>query len=155
MARGVRSAGLLMYRRCGKVEVLLVHPGGPYWRKKDDGAWSIPKGIYDASEEALGAAKREFEEETGCQPSGAFVALGEFRQPGGKLISVWAFEGNFDLNAFRSNLFTLEWPPRSGRQLQFPEADRAGWFSFELAARKLLKGQRQILDALIARLAAG
>ena len=144
-----------MYRRCGpEPEVLLVHPGGPFWSKRDDGVWSIPKGLYEAGENPFDAAKREFEEETGCRPAGDFMALGEFKQPGGKVISAWAFEGDFDLAAFRSNLFSIEWPPRSGRQKEFPEADRAGWFVPALAARKLLQGQLPILDALLARLRA-
>jgi predicted NUDIX family NTP pyrophosphohydrolase len=116
--------------------------------------WSIPKGLYEAGENPFDAAKREFEEETGCRPAGDFMALGEFKQPGGKVISAWAFEGDFDLAAFRSNLFSIEWPPRSGRQKEFPEADRAGWFVPALAARKLLQGQLPILDALLARLRA-
>jgi len=153
MAKGEHSAGLLMYRRRGpEPEVLLVHPGGPYWSKKDDGAWSIPKGLCDAAENPLVAARREFEEETGCRPDGDFVALGAFKQPSGKLISVWACEGDFDLKLFQSNLFSLEWPPRSGRRKDFPEADRAGWFTPALAARKLLRGQLPILDALLASL---
>jgi predicted NUDIX family NTP pyrophosphohydrolase len=155
MAKAEHSAGLLMYRRRGpEPEVLLVHPGGPYWSKKDDGAWSIPKGLCDAAENPLVAARREFEEETGCRPDGDFVGLGDFKQPSGKLISVWAFEGDFNLELFRSNLFSLEWPPRSGRRQDFPEADRAGWFAPALAARKLLRGQLPILDALLASLQA-
>jgi len=153
MVSGVRSAGLLMYRRRGsEPEVLLVHPGGPYWSKKDDGAWSIPKGLYDAGEEPLDAAKREFEEETGCRPAGDFVALGAFRQPGGKIISAWAVEGEFDPSLFRSNTFSLEWPPKSGRYQEFPEADRAGWFVPAVAVGKLLRGQIPILRALLAAL---
>src|SRR5262249_6681496 len=125
-----QSAGLLMYRRHGGVvEVLLVHPGGPFWAKKDDGAWSIPKGLFEDGEEALTAAKREFEEETGqAPPTGPFTALGVFKQPRGKLVHAWAVEGAFDLSAFRSNKFTMEWPPLSGRIAEFPEADRGGWF---------------------------
>jgi predicted NUDIX family NTP pyrophosphohydrolase len=151
MAMNARSAGLVMYRRRGpEPEVLLVHPGGPFWRKKDDGAWSIPKGLYVDGENVLDAAKREFEEETGCRPCGDFIALGDFKQPGGKLISAWAMEGDFDLTMFRSNLFSLEWPPNSGARKEFPEADRAGWFVPSEAARKLLRGQRPIVDALLA-----
>lgn len=156
MATGKHSAGLLMFRRHGRRgEVLLVHPGGPYWSKKDDGAWSIPKGLYNSSEDALAAAKREFEEETGCVPAGEFIALGGFKQPGGKVISAWAFEGDFDLKSFRSNLFTMEWPPRSNRQAEFPEADRAEWFDPATAARKLVRGQVPILDKWLALLSAG
>lgn len=148
------STGLLMYRRRGaEPEVLLVHPGGPFWARKDDGAWSIPKGLCEAGEAPLAAAKREFEEETGCRPSGEFVALGDFKQPGGKIVSAWAVESDFDLAAFRSNLFAIEWPPKSGRRREFPEADRAGWFAPAEAARKLLRGQLPILEALLAKLA--
>jgi predicted NUDIX family NTP pyrophosphohydrolase len=144
-----RSAGLLLYRCAGGApEVLLVHPGGPFWAKKDEGAWSIPKGLYDDGEEPLAAARREFEEETGCVPSGEAAALGSFRQPGGKIIDAFAVEGDFDLAGFRSNVFEMEWPPKSGKVQQFPEADRAGWFGQVEAERKLLKGQVPILEAL-------
>jgi len=153
MTKGKCSAGLLMYRRTQREpEVLLIHPGGPYWIRKDDGSWSIPKGLYEPGENPLDAAKREFEEETGRKPDGDFSELGTFKQLGGKLISAWAFEGDFDLASFRSNLFSLEWPPRSGRFGQFPEADRAGWFTPAKAVRKLSRGQRPILDALLASL---
>ena len=148
-----RSAGLLMFRRTGKtVEVLLVHPGGPFWARKDDGAWSIPKGLFEDGEDALAAARREFEEETGLLPEGDFVELGIFKQPSGKRISAWAFEGTFDPATFRSNMFTMEWPPKSGRLREFPEADRAGWFEPKQALVKILKGQRPILEALFERL---
>ncbi|MBV8700044.1 NUDIX domain-containing protein [Bradyrhizobium sp.] len=148
-----RSAGLLMFRRRnGTTEVLLVHMGGPFWAKKDDGAWSMPKGLHEASEDALAAARREFEEETGCVPKGPFVALGTFRQPSGKQLSAWAMEGEFDLSTFKSNMFTMEWPPKSGRMAAFPEADRAGWFDQEQALVKVTKGQRSILKALFERL---
>ena len=141
-----------MYRmRQSGPEVLLVHPGGPFWAKKDDGAWSIPKGLYE-DEDALAAAKREFEEETGRKPQGVFIALGSFPQPGGKVVSAWAFEGDFDLARFKSNLFTMEWPPKSGRMAQFPEADRAGWFGAAEALRKIVKGQTAIVNALVAKL---
>jgi predicted NUDIX family NTP pyrophosphohydrolase len=150
-----RSAGILMYRRPGPaIEVLLVHPGGPYWARKDDGVWSIPKGRYGEDEDALAAARREFEEETGCVPAGRFVALGSFKQPSGKLISAWAVEGDLDLAQFRSNTFTMQWPPRSGRMQEFPEADKAAWMGPEQAARKILKGQLPILAALYQHLAA-
>jgi predicted NUDIX family NTP pyrophosphohydrolase len=143
-----------MYRmRQSGPELLLVHPGGPFWAKKDDGVWSIPKGLYD-DEDALAAAKREFEEETGCTPQGDFIALGSFAQPGGKIVSAWAFEGEFDLAAFRSNLFAMEWPPKSGRMAQFPEADRAGWFMPAEALRKVVKGQVPIVNTLLMRLGA-
>jgi predicted NUDIX family NTP pyrophosphohydrolase len=148
-----RSAGLLMYRmRQSGPEVLLVHPGGPFWAKKDDGAWSIPKGLYE-DEDALAAAKREFEEETGCKPRGDFIALGSFTQPGGKVVAAWAFEGDFEIERFKSNLFTMEWPPKSGRMAQFPEADRALWFTPAEALRKIVKGQAAIVSALLAKLA--
>jgi len=155
MAKGKHSAGLLMFRRrpCG-YEFLLVHPGGPFWARKDEGSWSIPKGLYEADEESLAAAKREFEEETGLRPAGDFIELGAFRQPGGKIVSAWAFEGDFDLAAFRSNTFEMEWPPRSGRSVRFPEADRAGWFGPAEALRKILKGQAPILQALLVAAAA-
>jgi predicted NUDIX family NTP pyrophosphohydrolase len=147
-----RSAGLLMFRRRGMVEVLLVHPGGPFWAKKDDGAWSIPKGLFEDGEDALAAAKREFEEETGQTPAGALIELGVFRQPSGKLIHAFAIEGEFDLAAFTSNSFSMEWPLRSGRTAEFPEADRAGWFAPKAALLKISKGQRPIVEMLLARL---
>ena len=130
-------------------------PAGRFGARKDDGVWSIPKGLCEPGEEALGAARREFEEETGLRPVGDFIALGAFRQPGGKIVSAWAFEGAFDLAGFRSNLFVMEWPPKSGRTAQFPEADRAGWFAPGEALRKILKGQAPIVQALLARLEAG
>jgi predicted NUDIX family NTP pyrophosphohydrolase len=149
-----RSAGLLLYRRReGGVEVLLVHPGGPFWVNKDDGVWSIPKGEYAADEDPLAAARREFAEETGARPEGEAVALGAFRQSSAKTVDAWAVEGNFDPATLRSNTFTLEWPPRSGKTREVPEVDRAAWFAPEVAARKLLKGQRPILEALLRRLA--
>jgi predicted NUDIX family NTP pyrophosphohydrolase len=148
-----QSAGILLFRRRGKtVDLLLVHPGGPYWVNKDDGAWSIPKGLFEEGEEALSAAQREFEEETGFRPKGPFMELGAFKQPGGKRVFAWATEGEFDLASFRSNEFSMEWPPRSGRMRSFPEADRAGWFSVEEARVKALKGQRPIIEALLAKL---
>ena len=149
-----RSAGLLLYRlKNGQPEVLLVHPGGPDWAKKDDGAWSIPKGEYTEGEEPLAAARREFEEETGICPEGEAIPLGTIRQPGGKLVTAFAMEGNLDAAAIRSNTFSMEWPPRSGRMQTFPEVDRAGWFEKEEAERKILRGQLPILRALWERLA--
>ncbi len=149
-----RSAGLLLYRlKSGQPEVLLVHPGGPYWAKKDDGAWSIPKGEYTEGEEPLAAARREFEEETGICPEGEAIPLGTIRQPGGKLVTAFAMEGDLDAAAIRSNTFSMEWPPRSGRMQTFPEVDRAGWFGKEEAERKILRGQLPILRALWERLA--
>jgi predicted NUDIX family NTP pyrophosphohydrolase len=148
-----QSAGLLMYRlRESQVEVFLVHPGGPFWAKKDLGAWSIPKGEYAAEEDPLDAARREFTEETGCEPSGEFVPLGTIRQAGGKLVSVWAVEGECDPNQIRSNLCTIEWPPRSGRRIEIPEVDRAGWFGLDEAREKILKSQGPVIDLLIERL---
>ena len=147
------SAGILAYRRGRRgLEVLLVHSGGPYWRNKDEGAWSIPKGLYEESEDALAAARREFEEETGAAPAGEFIPLGEFRQSSAKIVSVWAVEGEFDVTKLTSNTFALEWPPKSGKINDFPEIDRAAWFSPNEARRKILKGQRSVLGALIAKL---
>jgi predicted NUDIX family NTP pyrophosphohydrolase len=149
------SAGILLYRRTGpRLEVLLVHPGGPFWAKKDEGAWTIPKGGYQQGEDALAAAKREFEEETGARPEGEAMALGSFRQSSAKIVEVWALEGAFDPARLKSNTFVMEWPPRSGRSSEFPEVDRAGWFTPELAARKILKGQRPIIEALLRQLEA-
>jgi predicted NUDIX family NTP pyrophosphohydrolase len=149
-----RSAGIILYRRSGgAVEVLLVHPGGPFWARKDEGAWSIPKGLYTLGEDALAAARREFHEETGSEVTGEAIALGAFRQPSGKIVQAWAVEGDLDTASLKSNTFTLEWPPRSGKMRAFPEVDRAGWFSPDAAARKLLKGQRPILAALLGALA--
>jgi predicted NUDIX family NTP pyrophosphohydrolase len=144
-----RSAGIMAYRvRAQLGEVFLVHPGGPFWTKKDDGAWSIPKGLYTETEDPLAAARREFEEETGIAVTGSFVELGEFKQPGGKLISAWAVEADLNAAEIRSNAFEMEWPPKSGRRQSFPEVDRAAWFDFETAGRKLIKGQVPILMAL-------
>jgi predicted NUDIX family NTP pyrophosphohydrolase len=151
-----RSAGILLYRRRGgAIEVLLVHPGGPFWARKDDGAWSIPKGEYLPGEDPLAAARREFAEETGSPAEGEATALGAFRQPSGKIVDVWAIEGDFDPATLRSNTFTLEWPPRSGHMREVPEVDRAGWFAPEEAQRKLIKGQRPILKALLQHLGTG
>jgi predicted NUDIX family NTP pyrophosphohydrolase len=149
------SAGILLYRRRDpQIEVLLVHPGGPYWAKKDDGAWTIPKGGYEPGEDAFAAARREFTEETGAALDGEAVALGAFRQSAAKIVEVWAVEGAFDPAALVSNTFAMEWPPRSGRTSEFPEVDRAAWFGPDLAWRKILKGQRPILEALWQRLGA-
>jgi predicted NUDIX family NTP pyrophosphohydrolase len=144
-----RSAGLLLVRRSdGGPEFLLVHPGGPYWARKDDGAWSIPKGEYEADEDPLACAAREFEEELGTAPPdlGDAVPLGEVRQPGGKVVKAWAIEGDLDADRVLSNTFEMEWPPRSGRTATFPEVDRAGWFGDDDARRKLLRGQVAFLD---------
>lgn len=145
------SAGLLLYRsRDGVVEVLLVHPGGPYWARRDEGAWSLPKGEHDASEDPLAVARREFREELGVEPpsEGAPAFLGELRQAGGKRVSAWAVEGDLDVADVRSNTFTIEWPPRSGTRREFPEVDRADWFGLEEASRKLVPGQAGFLDRL-------
>jgi predicted NUDIX family NTP pyrophosphohydrolase len=150
-----RSAGIAMFRwRQRTPELLLVHPGGPFWAKKDVGAWSIPKGLFEGDEDALSAAKREFQEETGCRPDGPFVELGSFRQPGGKTIWAWAAEGECDLATFRSNMFSMEWPPKSGRIQQFPEVDRAGWFGAPEAVLKISKGQVAIIEVLLSKLGA-
>jgi predicted NUDIX family NTP pyrophosphohydrolase len=138
-----------MYRRCsGTLEVLLVHPGGPFWAKKDLGAWSIPKGEHTLEEEPLAAARREFLEETGIEPSGEFLDLGSIKQPSGKTIQAWAFEGNCDATTVSSNTFTLEWPKGSGRMREYPEVDRAEWFTFDEARRRLIAGQLGFLDQL-------
>jgi predicted NUDIX family NTP pyrophosphohydrolase len=146
-----RSAGLLVYRGTGPdIEVLLVHPGGPFWSRRDDGAWSIPKGEIDADEDPLVAAEREFVEELGSPPraAGPPVALEPVRQKGGKLVMAWAQQGDFDPVDLRSNTFEMEWPPRSGHKQSFPEVDRAAWFRLEQAHRKLLDGQRPLLEQL-------
>lgn len=143
---GRRSAGILMFKRTdSSVAFLLVHPGGPYWAKKDDGAWSIPKGLCAEGEDELAAAKREFHEETGSIVAGEFLRLGEFRQPGGKTIVAWAVEGMFEPAKLASNTFAMEWPPRSGRLEEFAEVDRAGWFESTTALTKIIKGQQAII----------
>lgn len=139
-----------MYRGTGaNLEVLLVHPGGPYWGKKDEGAWSIPKGEMDEGEEAEVAARREFAEETGAALSGLLESLGEIRQRGGKRVIAFAVEGDFDVQTIRTNTFEMEWPPKGGRMQSFPEIDRAEWFDLQSAHAKLLEGQRQLLDRLV------
>jgi predicted NUDIX family NTP pyrophosphohydrolase len=144
-----RSAGLLLYRRpAGRLQVLLVHPGGPFWQKKDLGAWSIPKGEFAAGEDPLAAATREFHEETGLEATGPFTPLTPVKQPGGKIVHAWAVEGDFDPRALTSNTFSLEWPPRSGRHQEFPEVDRAAWFYLEEAKRRINRGQAPILAEL-------
>jgi predicted NUDIX family NTP pyrophosphohydrolase len=143
------SAGLLIYRRSdGALEVLLVHPGGPYWSRKDSGAWSIPKGEYGPDEEPLEAAKREAAEEVGLTVAGPFVPLAPVTQPGGKIVSAWAAAGDFDASQVQGNTFSMEWPPRSGTFRSFPEVDRAGWFALPAAREKILKGQLPLLDEL-------
>ena len=138
-----------MYRQRGEVpEVFLVHPGGPFWQKNDAGSWSIPKGEYETGEDPLEVAKREFQEETKFQASGEFIPLTPRKQPSGKVITAWAFEGDCDASAIKSKPFSMEWPPRSGRQQEFPEVDRAGWFTMPAAREKILKGQAGFLDEL-------
>jgi predicted NUDIX family NTP pyrophosphohydrolase len=150
-----QSAGLLMYRFTkGEIELLLVHPGGPFWARRDVGAWSIPKGEYPASEDALAAAIREFEEETGIRPAGTFLPLGQIVQRGGKVVVAWAVEGDLDPRRIRSNTFELEWPPRSGRRSTFPEIDRAEWFSPAQAREKILSSQREFITRLETELSA-
>ena len=145
-----KSAGLLMYRRRhGVLEVFLVHPGGPFWQKKDAGSWSIPKGEYTTEGDPLEVAKREFQEETGFKASGEFVPLTSQKQPSGKIITAWAFEGGCDASTIKSNTFSMEWPPRSGKREEFPEVDRAGWFSIPDAKEKIIKGQSGFVDELV------
>ena len=155
MAR--RSAGILLYRRRGGgVEVLLVHPGGPLWARRDAGAWSIPKGEYGEGEDPVAVALREFQEETGQPPpEGALVPLGEVRQRGGKVVTAFAVAGDLDPAAITSNTFTLEWPPRSGVRREFPEVDRAGWFDPATAREKLPAAQAELVDRLLAALGRG
>jgi len=155
-----RSAGLLLYREIpatsgatpsdgdALIEVLLVHPGGPFWAKKDAGAWSIPKGQIDEGEDPLAAAHREFEEETGGRVEGEAIALEPLKQPGGKIVQAWAVRGDFDPAALKSSTFAMEWPPKSGRQQEFPEVDRVDWFTLPAAREKILAGQRGFLDQL-------
>jgi predicted NUDIX family NTP pyrophosphohydrolase len=148
----VVSAGLLLYRGRGTdTEVLLVHPGGPFWARKDDGAWSVPKGLVAAGEDELSCAQREFTEETGFTAPGQPCDLGRFRQPSGKQLHIWAVPGDCDPAQLRSNLFEMEWPPRSGRKAQFPEVDRAAWFTRTAALQKILRGQVPLLEKFYAQ----
>jgi len=150
-----QTAGLLVYRRRqGEIEVFLAHPGGPYWAKKDAGAWSIPKGEFLDPEAPLAAAKREFLEEIGQSVEGEFLALTPRKPPGGKTIHAFAVEGDVDADNVTSNLFDMEWPPHSGRMQSFPEVDRGAWFKIDEARRRLMKGQILILEELIERLSA-
>jgi predicted NUDIX family NTP pyrophosphohydrolase len=147
------SAGILLFRRRpGGVQVLLVHPGGPFWARKDDGAWSMPKGPAEEDEDLLAAAKREFFEETGTTVDGEFLDLGAYKQPGGKTIVAWGCEGDFDAALLKSNTFSMEWPPRSKKTAEFPEVDKARWFYLDAALAKMTKGQRPIIAALAGRL---
>ena len=150
------SAGLLMYRvKAGAVQVLLAHPGGPYFVNKDEQAWSIPKGEPDAEEDLLATAQREFEEETGVKPQGPFIPLKPIQQKGGKIVHAWAFLGDCDTRAISSNTFTMEWPPRSGKQQEFPEIDRAEFFDLATAKKKIKAGQDALLDELAGLLQPG
>jgi predicted NUDIX family NTP pyrophosphohydrolase len=152
-----RSAGILLYRESSDgLEVLLVHPGGPYFSRRDDGAWSIPKGLYEDDEEPLVAARREFAEELGSAcPDGPALELGEIRQKNGKRVTAWAVAGDIDADAVTSNTFTIEWPPRSGRRQEFPEVDRAAWFTVATAHTKILAAQAPLLDRLAEQLGYG
>ncbi|PWE80064.1 NUDIX hydrolase [Bradyrhizobium sp. SUTN9-2] len=143
-----KSAGIIAYRKRGNIEVLLVHPGGPFWRNKDLGAWSIPKGEYADGDDAEAAARREFAEELGQELSMPFTPLGQVRQRGGKLVTAFAAELDLDVRSIRSNTFEMEWPPRSGKRQAFPEVDRAEWFTLDAAQEKINAGQRPLLDRL-------
>jgi len=144
-----RSAGLLPYRFTARVlEVLLVHPGGPFWARKDDGAWTLAKGEIADGEEPVDAARREFREETSFESSGELLPLGEVKQPGGKIVVAWAFRGDFDPVEVVSNSFEMEWPPHSGRRRKFPEVDRAAWFTLAVARTKILRAQAPFLERL-------
>jgi predicted NUDIX family NTP pyrophosphohydrolase len=146
------TAGLLLYRRRNELEVFLVHPGGPFWAKKDLAAWSLPKGEFEEGEDSLQAAKREFAEETGFILEGEFRRLEPLKQRGGKIIHAWAIEGDCDASRAKSNLFSMEWPPKSGRIQKFPEVDRAQWFSLAEARERILPGQMGFIDQLLAAL---
>jgi predicted NUDIX family NTP pyrophosphohydrolase len=152
-----RSAGLLLYRlRDGKPEVLLVHPGGPFWKRKDAGAWSLPKGEIEPGEAPLDVARREFEEELGLSPpEGPMIGLGSARQAGGKVVEAWAVAGDLDVARIESVTFEVEWPPKSGTRQAFPEVDRAEWFDLETARRKILEGQKTLLERLEAEVSRG
>ena len=151
MVAARRSAGILLYRLSGgRPEVLLVHPGGPFWARRDAGAWSVPKGEYEDADDPLAAARREFEEETGTAlETGELLELGDVKQKNGKVVSAWAAEGDLDPDAVHSNSFTMEWPPRSGRTAEFPEIDRVGWFGIDEAREKLNPAQAEFLDRLL------
>lgn len=150
----LHSAGLLLYRRRnGRLDLFLAHPGGPFWAGKDDGVWSIPKGLYEADEEPLAAARREFQEETGTlldASVAAFIALGELKQKGGKIVHAWAVEGDIDAETIHSNTYAVQWPQGTWRR--YPEVDRAGWFMVDEARRKILPGQEPFIDRLLAHL---
>lgn len=141
-------------KRESTLQLFLVHPGGPFWRNKDAGAWSIPKGEYEEGKDPLHAAKREFLEETGIEADGKFLPLGEIKQPSGKVITAWALEGDCEPSAVRSNMFSMEWPPKSGRQQEFPEVDRADWFAVNEAKTRIVKGQIGFIDRFVVLTAA-
>ncbi len=149
---GKISAGLLAFRRSNGLEVLLAHPGGPFWAKKDDGVWTIPKGLVEPGADLLTTARREFIEETGLTPAGEFIDLPAVKQKGGKAVHAWAFEADFDLALFASNTFEIEWPPKSGRRKAFPEIDRIAYFALPVAETKILGYQRPLLQALVERI---
>ena len=153
----LHSAGLLLYRRRnGRLEFFLAHPGGPFWAKKDDGVWSIPKGLYETDERPLAAARREFHEETGTlvdAPDAAFIDLGELKQKGGKIVHAWAIEGDLNAETIRSNTYAVQWPKGTWRR--YPEVDRAGWFTVEEARRKILPGQEAFIGRLLAHVEVG
>ena len=148
------SAGLLLYRRGPAPQVFLAHPGGPLWAKKDLGAWTIPKGLALTGEDLFAAARREFAEETGCSVNGDFVALTPLKQRSGKVVHAWAIEGDCDPANLNSNTFSMEWPPRSGRMLEFPEIDRVAWFDLSEARRRILRGQMGFIEQLATLLGA-
>jgi predicted NUDIX family NTP pyrophosphohydrolase len=153
MMTSKKSAGILLFRRiAGKFEVFLVHPGGPFWKNKDLGAWSIPKGEFNEDEMALAAAKREFKEETGIAVNGSFLELTPIRQKSGKWVHAWALEKNIDAASIKSNEFEVEWPPRSGKTRRFPEVDRAEWFTVEQAIQKIIPAQATLVDELVSLL---
>jgi predicted NUDIX family NTP pyrophosphohydrolase len=150
------SSGLLLYRkRHQRIEVFLIHPGGPFWERKDMGSWSIPKGLVERDEDLLDAAKREFHEETGFRASGPFEPLSPVKLKNGKTVYAWAAEGDFDPGSMKSNTFTMEWPPRSGKQQTFPEADRGAWYTLDDAARKIAAGQTDLLEEFRQRFTPG
>jgi predicted NUDIX family NTP pyrophosphohydrolase len=149
------SAGVLVFRRTrGTLEFLLAHPGGPFWARKDDGAWTVPKGQGEPGEDPFATARREFEEETGLRPEGEFIELAPFRQSGGKSVALWAVECDLDIGDFRSNTFALEWPPRSGKFQETPEVDKVAWFEWRTARKKILRSQATALEQVIDRLGA-
>ena len=144
-----KSAGILLYRNSqSAAEYFLVHPGGPFWKNKDTGAWSVPKGEFEEGDDPLKAAQREFEEETGIAVKGKFIELNPVKQKSGKMVYTWACEGNLDHNIIRSNTFPFEWPPRSGKFIEIPEVDKGGWFTYDEARLKMIPGQVPILDQL-------